>query len=245
MATNYGEVATNSADLDGSTSALAAPNPQHIYDNGTTSNGAYWYKLPSGNVQLWTDFTTYSNFPMVLVTRMSVNDGKQYMTGANYQTDLTVANTTAPTRSAKISDADIRYIMDQSASKIRWVIVAEADCFYRMSSGGASWTSDFGISANCSYGRGHYNAYATPSNTPTWRTADIRHANCGACGSIQQGNSSGWNWLVISGIHHSGESHYGGYTGASSYRGTTPSAYLTTTAGNSQWTQPGYVFLSW
>lgn len=30
MATNYGEVATNSADLDGSTSALAAPNPQLI-----------------------------------------------------------------------------------------------------------------------------------------------------------------------------------------------------------------------
>ena len=245
MATNYGEVATNSADLDGSTSALAAPNPQHIYDNGTTSNGAYWYKLPSGNVQLWTDFNTYSNFPMVLVNRLSSADQNQYQTGAVNQGDLTVANTTAPSRSAKISDVDMRYIIGQSRDKIRWNIVAEADCFLRMSSD-AGWYSNCGAQTSCSYCRGFFTAYATPSNTPTWRSDDIRYAINGACGALQQGSAAGgWSWLVISGIYYPDGTYNGGYTGASSYRGTTPSSYSTTTAGNSQWQQPGYVFLSW
>lgn len=244
MATNYGEVATNSADLDGSTSALAAPNPQHIYNNGTTSNGAYWYKLPSGNVQLWTDFNTYSNFPMVLVTRICATTADQNATGALNAGDLTSATTTAPTRTAKISDVDMRYISSQSSSKIRWHIIGPKTMFFRFSTGN-EWTSDFGIDSNCSYGRGHYNAYATPSNTPTWRTADIRWANCGACGGMQQGDSTAWYWLTISGIHSPGKTHNGGHTGGSSYRGTTPSAYTTSSTADNTWGAPGYVFLSW
>jgi len=242
MAIQYGPDSTAST-LDGSTSAKAAPSAQHLRDIGITTNGAYYYQLESGVVQLWTDFTSYSNFQFVLAVRLSTADPNQYLAGANNVGDLTVANTTAPTRSAKISDVDMRYIMGSSEHKIKWNIVAHASAWYQCVPG--AWYSNSSPGDTCSYERGFYSGYATPSNTPTWRRDDMKLN--GACGALQQGDATnGWKWLVIDGIRWASTTYTGGYTGNSSYRATTPSAYLTApTAGDAQWNHPGYVFLSW
>jgi hypothetical protein len=69
-----------------------------IRNSGNTTNGAYWYQIPGGSLlQLYTDFTTWSSYSFVLVNRFSSADNLQYLTTANFATDLTVANTTAPT----------------------------------------------------------------------------------------------------------------------------------------------------
>lgn len=234
---------TGGNTIDGSSSALAAPSATHLKEVcGITANGAYWYDLPDGPRQLWTDFTTYSNYPMVLVTRLSAADQNQYLRTANNVGDLTIANTTAPTQSAKLSDDDINHIIQSGT--IRWVIVAEFDNFYMLNAG-ASWDSFFGRTVSCSYSRGHYVRFAIPSNTPSWIGEAEKVNHDGACGMMHHNDGTGFNWTVGSGIHTNDNTHMGGYTGANANRGTTPAAYTTTTAGNNQWHQPGYVFLSW
>lgn len=222
---------------DGSTSLNAAYSATQLKEAGISTNGAYWYKFADGNRQLWTDFTTYPNYPMVLVTRISAADQLQYLAAENQVADLVTCNTTAPSRSAKISDSAINEII--KSSTIKWVMIGQKAIFYRMN--GAKWFSNFGQAATCSPQMPTYNAYATPSNTPTWLTDYIVTVN-GACGGLQDATGT---WILITGIHNADNIYMGGYSGASSYRGSTPTGYTVATYGDSSWTCAGYVFLSW
>lgn len=226
--------------LDGSSAALAAPNATTLKATlgGSPSNGAYWYSFSGGVTrQLWTDFTTYSNYPMVMATRLSVADHFQYYTTENNPSDLasTPSNGSAPSRSAKLSDAQLNEII--TTNTIRWVIVGQHGAFYRMND---SWTSNFGAPASCGYTTGYYNAYATPSNSPSWRTDSA--GNFGACGGGYDNTSA---WILLSGIHVNDSNYTGGYTGSSTFRGSVPSYLTTGSYGDSQWNVPGYVLLSW
>ena len=206
--------------------------------SGVSTNGAYWYRFSDATTrQLYTDFTTYSNYPMVMATRLSSADWYQFYTTENNQTDLATipTNGVAPSRSAKLSDSQLNEII--VANTIRWVIVGQFAVFYRMND---SWTSNFGVPANCGYVTGHYQNYATPSNTPTWLSFSQYAGACGG-GYDRFGN----NWLLLSGIHTNDASYTGGYTGSSSDRGSAPSQYTTGTYSNDTWNVPGYVFLSW
>lgn len=204
-------------------------------------NGSYYYTLSSGTVQLYTDFTSYSNYPMVLVTKMSPNDQNQYLTTSNNISDLqSVTTNTTPSRSSKISDADMNYII--AANTIRWVIAGQYMTFYRLDDN-PNWYSNHGVNQSCSYDRGFYDAFATPSNTPTWLTRSAGYFGAyESCGGAYDNTN---NWLTLSGIHINDGVYMGAYSGASSYRGSTPSPYQTTAGGNSAWSQGGYVFLSW
>lgn len=218
------------------TQSNPATSATQIKNSGITTNGVYYYTMSSGVVPLYTDFSSFSNYPMVLVTRLSPNDPNQYLTTANNANDLAAApNDTTPSRSAKISDADMNTII--VANTIRWVIVASWTAFYRLPDSTA-WYSNFGLPANCSYNTGLQNAYATPSNTPNWTSFGPYPGGCGG------GQDTGGNWLTLSGIHTNDSNYNGGYSGASASRGSTASPYLTTTSNNS-WGQGGYVLLSW
>lgn len=222
--------------LDGSTIARAATSATSIKTLlGSPSNGSRYYTLSSGTVQLYTDFTSYSNYPMVLVTRISPNDQNQYLTTSNNQGDLSsTPNNTTPTRSAKISDADMNTII--STNSIRWAIVGPGMTFYRLPKTQAYY-SNFGQSQSCGYSTNLQNAYSTPSNNPSW----IGFANFqGACGA---GYDSSSNWLSLTGIHTNDGTYFGGYSGSSPARASTVSPY-TTTGGDSVWSSGGYVFLS-
>lgn len=213
-----------------------ATSATQLKNAGITTNGVYYYTLSSGAVPLYTDFTSFTNYPMVLVTRLSPNDNLQYLTTANYQSDLAAAPTnTTPSRSAKISDADMNTII--VANTIRWAIVASWNTFYRMPDT-TPWYSNFGSFASCGYNTGLQDAYATPSNTPTWVSFG---AYAGGCGG---GYDSSNNWLSLTGIHTNDNNYYGGYSGSSGARANTASPYQTTT-GNGAWGQGGYVLLSW
>lgn len=201
---------------------------------GTPANGAYHYSINGSTKLLYTDFTTYPAFPMVLVTRLSSADNQQYLTTERNLLDLVSANTTAPARSAKLSDADLNVII--ATNTIRWTIVASKAGFYRMND---AWTSNFGLVANCSYATTYYNAFATPSNTPVWQTPT---QYSGGCGGAQDASL---NWMPLTGIHVNDTNYNGGYTGASTSRGNAPAAYVTATVADNTWNQPGYVFLSW
>jgi len=197
-------------------------------------NGAYWYTINGSAIQLLTDFETYSNYSMVLVTRLSSADHLQYQTTERNFEDLTVANITAPSRSAKLSDTDLNYIIETNT--IRWVIVADKAIFYKMND---AWTSNFGKADDCNYTTTYYSQYATPSNTPSFMTfASTSHG--GGCGGGRDANAK---WLLLSGIHVNDPTHNGGYVGTSPNSGNAPSQYVTAT--DSGWNQPGYVFLSW
>lgn len=206
--------------------------------SGVSTNGAYWYSFSGGVTrQLYTDLTTYSNYPMVMVTRLSSADWYQYLTTENNQGDLATvpSNGVAPSRSAKLSDSQLNEII--VANTIRWVMIGQYAVFYRMND---SWTSNFGLSANCGYTTGYYQNYAAPSNTPTWKSFS---QYSGACGGGY--DDSGNNWLLLTGIHTNDSNYTGGYTGNSSQRGSAPSQYTTGTYANDSWGVPGYVFLSW
>jgi len=217
------------------TESNPATSATQLKNAGITTNGVYYYTLSSGTVPLYTDFTSFTNYPMVLVTRLSPNDNLQYLTTANYQSDLAAAPTGTPNRSAKISDADMNTIIVPNT--IRWAIVASWNTFYRMPDSTA-WYSNFGLFANCGYNTGLQNAYATPSNTPTWINFG---AYAGGCGG---GYDSSNNWLSLTGIHTNDNNYYGGYSGSSAARASTVAPYITTSA-NGSWGQGGYVLLSW
>ena len=214
-----------------------APSATALKSSGVSTNNVYWYSFSGGvKRQLYTDLTTYSNYPMVLATNLSSADHNQYFTTENNQTDLATipANGVAPSRSAKLSDSQLNEII--VANTIRWVIVGQFAVFYRMND---NWTSNFGTPANCTP-TSYYQNYATPSNTPDWRNFS---SNAGACGGGY--DEFGANWLLLSGIHVNDPTYAGGYTGISGQRGSAPSQYTTGTYGNSLWNVPGYVFLSW
>ena len=214
-----------------------APSATALKASGVSTNGSYWYSFSGGVTrELYTDLTTYSNYPMVLATNLSSADHNQYFTTENNQGDLATvpSNGVAPSRSAKLSDSQLNEII--VANTIRWVIVGQFAIFYRMND---NWTSNFGAPGVCTP-TSYYQNYATPSNIPTWKNFS---ANAGACGGGY--DELGANWLLLSGIHTNDASYKGGYTGTSSQRGSAPSQYTTGTYANTLWNVPGYVFLSW
>jgi hypothetical protein len=213
-----------------------ATSATQLKNAGITTNGVYYYTLSSGTVPLYTDFTSFTSYPMVLVTRLSPNDQNQYLTTSNNQSDLAAAPTdSTPSRSAKISDADMNTIIVPNT--IRWAIVASWNTFYRLPDS-VAWYSNFGQSQSCSYATSLENAYATPSNSPSWQNFG---GYTGACGG---GYDSSNNWLSLTGIHIGDGVYMGGYSGSSGARGSTVSPYLTTSS-NGSWSQGGYVLLSW
>lgn len=220
--------------LDGSSASQAASSATSLKSvvGGSPSNGAYYYNLPSGVVQLYTDFTSFSNYPMILVSRICETENQLWQTGALNISDLTVASTTKPTRTSKISDVDMNHIM--VLNTIRWVIVGNRDNFYRMND--ITWTSNFGTAQNCP-SNSNYNKLASASNTPTW--LDFSGYN-GGCGGGQYNSQ----WLVLSGIHTS-DTILGAYSGASTIRSTAPAAYTVGTYADGNWNCAGYVFLGW
>jgi hypothetical protein len=170
---------------------------------------------------------------MVLINRLSSNDNLQYYTSSNNPEDLSLASTSAPSRSAKLSDTEISEITVDGA--IRWVIGANKQIFYRSAGG---WTSNFGAAASCNYTTPYYSGYATPSDSPTWDNTFGSYS--GGCGGGQDDSGA---WLVLSGIHTSDSNYYGAYVGPSTTLSDAPSQYVTSTA--SGWGQPGYIFLEW
>ena len=215
-----------------------APSATALKASGVSTNGSYWYSFSGGVTrELYTDLTTYSNYPMVMATRLSSADPNQYFTTENNQGDLATvpSNGVAPSRSAKLSDSQLNEII--VANTIRWAIVGQFAVFYRMND---SWTSNFGLAGNCSYTTGYYQNYATPSNTPTWLSFSQYSGGCGG-GYDRYGS----NWLLLTGIHTNDGTYTGGYTGDSSDRGSAPSQYTTGTYSNTLWNVPGYIFLSW
>lgn len=207
-----------------------ATSATQIRNSGNTTNGVYYYALQSGTVPLWTDFNTWSNYSFVLVTRFSSADTLQYLTTANQQADLVSATTTAPSRSAKISDTDMNHII--VANTVKWVVASNKQIFYRHND---SWTSNFGQAGSCSYTTAYYSSYATPSNSPSWASFG---ALAGACGGGQSNE-----WLILTGIHTNDNSYKGTYIGSGAQLSTAPAQY--TTGSNTGWSNPGYAFLSW
>jgi len=206
--------------------------------SGVSTDGSYWYSFSGGVTrQLYTDLTTYSNYPMVMVTRLSSADHHQYVTTENNQGDLATvpSNGVAPSSSAKISDSQLNEII--VLNTIRWVIVGQFAQFYKMND---YWISNFGTVANCGASGASYQSYATPSNTPTWKNFGNYSGGCG--GGYDDGGS---NWLPLSGIHVNDPTYKGGYTGSSSQRGSALPQYTTGNYSNDTWNVPGYVFLSW
>ena len=222
--------------FDGSSSSKPARSASALAKAGIAENGAYWYQFEDGTVaQLWTDFTSFTNFNFVLVTRLSTADWYQYYTTANNIGDLTVANTTAPSRSSKLSDTNMNQIIKENG--VRWVIAGQKGTFYLMND---NWTSNFGTSASCSYTTSYYKAYATPANVPNWQYNFMRYQ--GACGG---GQDASGNWLSLSGIHVNDSGYTAGYSGVSSFRGDCPKNYLCNSTGDGSWSAAGYVFLAW
>lgn len=214
------------------TSQNPASSATAIRNSGNTTNGAYWYQIPGGSlVRLYTDFTAFSNYSFVLVNRFSSADNLQYLTTANFAEDLFVADTTAPSRSAKISDSDYNIITQLDT--VKWVIGANKQIFYRHND---SWTSNFGVASSCGYTTAYFSSLATPSNNPSWANFS---ANQGACGG---GQGSG-DWAILTGIHVNDNTYKGTYVGGSAFNSTAPASYTTSTS--SGWGMPGYAFLSW
>lgn len=211
--------------------ANPASSATALRNSGITSNGAYWYQIPGGsNVRLYTDFTTFPSYSFVLVNRFSAADHFQYLTTSNFQEDLTVANTTAPTRSAKISDQDYNTIV--VSNTIKWVIGSNKQIFYRHND---SWSSNFGQVASCGYTTSHFSSYSSASNSPSWNSFSNYS---GACGG---GYSN--DWLILTGIHVNDPNYKGMYLGSGTGLTNAPTEYTTSTG--SGWSMPGYAFLSW
>ena len=202
------------------------------------SNGAYWYRFSDGTIRsLWTDFTTYAPYSFVMVNRIWSGSQNQYLTTEENVTDLRIVpSNSAPTRHSKLSDAYMNEII--SPNTIRWAIVGNGSIFYRLDDS-PQWYSNHGISQSCSYDRGFYSGYATPSSSPSWQTSFGVYQACG--GAYDVSNA----WLPLTGIHINDGTYFGGYSGSSSARLTPPSPYSVGGTSNDAWSQNGYVLLSW
>jgi hypothetical protein len=228
-----------SGGADGSSSSSAATSATSLRTTlGVNAvNGSYWYKFSDGQTrQLWTDFTTYSNFSFVMVTRIFSGSQNQYLTTEENVTDLAIVpSNTAPTRHSKLSDIYMNEII--AVNSIRWAIVGNGSTFYRLDDD-PQWYSNHGGAQTCSYNRGFYNGYATPNNNPNW----IGNGTYQACGGSYD---SGGSWLTLTGIHINDGTYFGGYSGGSGARLTPPSPYGVGGTANDNWSQNGYVLLNW
>ena len=224
--------------LDGSSPQKAASSATSLKNTlqGNALNGSYWYKFDDGSTkQLWTDFTTYSPYSFVMVTRIWNGSQNQYLTTEQSVTDLAIVPVdSAPTSHAKISDSDMNHII--SNGTIRWVIAGNGSTFYRLDDDPV-WYSNHGAAQTCSYDRGFYDGISTPSSTPNWLTSGFTYQSCGG---INLGV-----WASLSGIHTNDGVYFGCYSGSWSGRATPPSPYGVGGASNNQWSQNGYVLLSW
>lgn len=221
--------------LSASKAAKSASDVKAIL--GSPTDGVYYYQLATGIFQLYTNFSTYSNYPMVQVTRLSRNDHYQFRpTGVAPEELVITPNNTGPARASKVSDTDLNYIINLNT--VRWLTIGAYSIFYRMNN---NWTSNFGQVASCSYTTNYYNAFATPSNTPLWYSTFSTWP--GACG----GGQADGNWLLLSGIHVDDPTYKGGYVGNSPILGSAIGAYSISEYAGVQgaWNIPGYVFLSW
>lgn len=230
--------------LDGGTPEKAAINATQLKNTlgGNAINGSYYYRMDDNTtVQLWTDFTSYPPYVFVMTNRISATSQNQYLTTADNVADLALdPNDTTPTQNSKLSDAHMNHII--RAGTIRWNIIAAYTIFFKYDDDPeGEWTSNFGASQSCSYGTGYYDSYATPSSAPVWKSDSS--GNFGACGG---GYDNASLWLPLSGIHTNDNTYFGGYTGASPFRASTQSPYITNgNTTNGSWSQPGYVLLSW
>lgn len=146
--------------------------------------------------------------------------------------DLKEATTKAPTRAAKMSDADINTVAGNGG--IRWVIVANKGTFFKYKK---AWRSASGSNRCCSCSApDFYSGYSTPSNNPSWSSGGSHKGSCGGS------HSSNGGWTVLSGINTNDNTYFGGYTGSSAFRATAPAKYVTANVGNGNWHQPGLVF---
>ena len=230
--------------LDGSTPEKAAVSGAQLKNTlgGNAVNGAYYYRMEDNStLQLWTDFTSYPPYVFVMSNRLTATTQTQYLTTEDNVADLAIdPNDTTPTRNSKMSDSNMNHII--RAGTIRWNIAGAYGIFLKYDDDPeGEWYSNFGSSQSCGYTNGFWDSYATPSGTPVWNTTFANHQ--GACGAGKDDNNA---WLVLSGIHTNDNTYFGGYTGASSYRASVGSPYITNgQTSNSQWDQPGYVLLSW
>lgn len=242
MATRHGFPDVDFSYYDGSTSAKAAWSATQLKQTLTTAdtleNGAYHYRFPDGETrELYTDFTTYPDLaPFVLVTRVCNTTQDQYRVTEWNVGDLVIANTSIPTRTAKISDIHWNHI--QKYNTIKWAIMGNFHAFYRTT--GQKWTSNFGGVQTCSVACDAYRDAATPSNTPSWTA--INQKQNGGCGAAQD---TGGAWIILTGMHYPDGTYMGGYTGSSGIRGTTPAEYTVATYANNVWSAAGYIWLSW
>lgn len=224
---------------DGSSSSSAATSATSLRTTlGVNAvNGSYWYKFSDGQTrQLWTDFTTYSNFSFVMATRIFSGSQNQYLTTEENVADLAIVpSNTAPTRHAKLSDVYMNEII--GVNTIRWAIVGNGSTFYRLDDD-PQWYSNHGASQSCSYNRGFYSGYATPNNNPNW----ISNGSYQSCGGSYDASGA---WLSLTGIHTNDGVYFGGYSGGSGARLTPPSPYSVGGTANDNWSQNGYVLLSW
>jgi hypothetical protein len=224
---------------DGSTAEKAALSATLLKATLGTSatNGSYWYKFSDGGTRrLWTDFTTYSNYSFVMVTRIWSGSQNQYLTTEENVTDLaTIPSNTAPTRHSKLSDAYMNEIIVPNS--IRWAIVGNGSTFYRLDDS-PQWFSNHGVNQSCGGNTGFYSGYATPSNAPNW----ISNGPTQACGGSYDASGT---WLSLTGIHINDGVYFGGYSGGSSARATPPSPYSVGGTANNSWSQNGYVLLNW
>jgi hypothetical protein len=202
------------------------------------SNGVYWYRFSDGAIRsLWTDFTTYAPYSFVMVNRIWSGSQNQYLTTEENVTDLgIIPSNSAPSRHSKLSDAYMNEII--SPNTIRWAIVGNGSTFYRLDDS-PQWYSNHGASQSCSYDRGFYSGYATPSSSPSWQTSFGAYQACGGALDVSSA------WLSLTGIHINDGVYFGGYSGGSGFRLTPPSPYSVGGVSNDQWSQNGYVLLSW
>lgn len=228
---------TGGADGSSASSAATSATSLRATLGVNAVNGSYWYRFSDGQTrQLWTDFTTYSSFSFVMVTRIWSGSQNQYLTTEENVTDLAIVpNNTAPTRHAKLSDAYMNEII--LPNSIRWAIVGNGSTFYRLDDS-PQWFSNHGSSQSCGYNTGFYSGYATPNSNPNWITNGSLQA-CG--GSLDAGGA----WLSLTGIHVPDGVYFGGYSGGSGARLSPPSPYSVGGTANDQWSQNGYVLLNW
>jgi len=230
--------------LDGETPEKAAVNATQLKATlgASAVNGSYYYRMEDNTtVQLWTDFTTFPPYVFVMANRITATTQTQYLTTADNVADLALEpNDTSPTQNAKMNDDNMNTIIQ--AGTIRWTMAGAYQIFYKFDDDpNGEFASNFGSSASCSYNTNFYDSYATPQSSPIWKTDFSNYI--GACGG---GYDNTGAWMVLSGIHTNDNTYFGGYTGSSAFRSTVPSPYITNgNTANSQWSQPGYVLLSW
>lgn len=206
--------------------------------SGVSTNGSYSYFINNKIVTLWTDFETFPDHPMVLVQRINSSSFDHNSPNEFNISDLSSATTTAPSRTAKLSDTDINII--NATGKIRWHVLASAQIFYQIQGNWISNSGDVaGVFNTCSYANNSYSGYATPSNNPNWQPSFGSYN--GGCGG---GQDASGNWMILSGIGNANSPSYsGGYVGPSTFISSAPSEYVTSTSTG--WSMPGYVFLEW